>query len=116
MAQMLETPPRAAALTVQNLVDSLSRSGKAKQARPEINGELMALRVSLFLQAPHLHLVFATVCCAVVGSGSGVKWRARAWCEPFHLEDDADLMLSIFLATSSGKICHIQTEPLTRIT
>ena len=114
MAQMLETPPRAAALTVQNLVDSLSRSGKAKQARPEINGELMALRVNLFLQAPHLHLVFATVCCAVPEVGA--SGEPGAWCAPFHLEDDAVLMLSIFLATSSGIICHIQTEPLTRIT
>ncbi|KAJ1489990.1 hypothetical protein T484DRAFT_1885033 [Baffinella frigidus] len=44
MALMLETPPRAAALPVQNLVDSLSRSGKAKHAPTEFNEELMAQR------------------------------------------------------------------------
>lgn len=61
MALMLETPPRAAALPVQNLVDSLSRSGKAKHAPTEFNEELMAQRVSLSLRAPPPHPVFATV-------------------------------------------------------
>ena len=65
MALVFDTPERAAALPVQNLMDSLTRSGKVKHSRGSFEKELRELRVRARYRCLG-HLVALELCALIV--------------------------------------------------